>query len=51
MLLIMLTVLMFHLQSFQRLFMVLAILPLGLIGVVAAPAGRSASWRYSASSP
>jgi multidrug efflux pump subunit AcrB len=36
MLLIMLTVLMFHLQSFQRLFMVLAILPLGLIGVVAA---------------
>jgi multidrug efflux pump subunit AcrB len=36
MLLIMLTVLMFHLQRFQRLFMVLAILPLGLIGVVAA---------------
>jgi multidrug efflux pump subunit AcrB len=36
MLLIMLTVLMFHLQSFQRLFMVLAVLPLGLIGVVAA---------------
>ena len=36
MLLIMLTVLMFQLQSFQRLFMVLAILPLGLIGVVAA---------------
>jgi multidrug efflux pump len=36
MLLIMLTVLMFHLQSFQRLFMVLLILPLGLIGVVAA---------------
>jgi multidrug efflux pump subunit AcrB len=36
MLLIMLTVLMFHLQSFQRLFMVLVILPLGLIGVVAA---------------
>jgi multidrug efflux pump len=36
MLLIMLTALMFHLQSFQRLFMVLAILPLGLIGVVAA---------------
>jgi multidrug efflux pump len=35
MLLIMLTVLMFHLQSFQRLFMVVAILPLGLIGVVA----------------
>jgi len=32
----MLTALMFHLQSFQRLFMVLAILPLGLIGVVAA---------------
>ena len=27
---------MFHLQSFQRLFMVLAVLPLGLIGVVAA---------------
>jgi multidrug efflux pump subunit AcrB len=36
MVLIMLTVLMFHLQSFQRLFMVLLILPLGLIGVVAA---------------
>jgi multidrug efflux pump subunit AcrB len=36
MLLIMLTVLMFHLQSFQRLFMVIAILPLGLIGVVGA---------------
>jgi multidrug efflux pump subunit AcrB len=36
MLLIMLTVLMFHLQSFQRLLMVLVILPLGLIGVVAA---------------
>jgi multidrug efflux pump len=36
MLLIMLTVLMFHLQSFQRLLMVLLILPLGLIGVVAA---------------
>jgi multidrug efflux pump len=36
MLLIMLTVLMFHLQSFQRLIMVLLILPLGLIGVVAA---------------
>jgi multidrug efflux pump len=36
MLLIMLTVLMFHLQSFQRLFIVLVILPLGLIGVVAA---------------
>ena len=36
MLLIMLTALMFHLQSFQRLFMVLAIPPLGLIGVVAA---------------
>jgi multidrug efflux pump len=36
MLLIMLTVLMFHLQSFQRLFMVLAVLPLGLIGVVGA---------------
>jgi multidrug efflux pump subunit AcrB len=36
MLLIMLTALMFHLQSFQRLFMLLAILPLGLIGVVAA---------------
>jgi multidrug efflux pump subunit AcrB len=35
MVLIMLTVLMFHLQSFQRLFMVLLILPLGLIGVVA----------------
>ena len=36
MLLIMVTVLMFQLQSFQRLFMVLSVLPLGLIGVVAA---------------
>jgi multidrug efflux pump subunit AcrB len=36
MVLIMLTALMFHLQSFQRLFLVIAILPLGLIGVVAA---------------
>src|SRR5690606_19558181 len=34
MLLIMLTVLMFQLQSFQRLMLVLAVLPLGLIGVV-----------------
>ena len=36
MLFIMLTVLMFQLQSFQRLFLVLRVLPLGLIGVVAA---------------
>jgi multidrug efflux pump subunit AcrB len=36
MLLIMITVLMFQLQSFQRLFMVMCVLPLGLIGVVAA---------------
>ena len=36
MLLIMLTVLMVQLQSFQRLFLVLSIAPLGLIGVVAA---------------
>lgn len=36
MLVIMLTVLMFQLQSFQRLGMVLAVLPLGIIGVVAA---------------
>jgi len=36
MILIMLTVLMFQLQSFQRLFLVLAMLPLGIIGVVAA---------------
>jgi multidrug efflux pump subunit AcrB len=36
MLLIMLTVLMFQLQSFQRLFLVLSIAPLGLIGVVGA---------------
>lgn len=36
MLLIMLTVLMFQLQSFQRLLVVLAVAPLGLIGVVAA---------------
>lgn len=36
MLLIMLTVLMFQLRSFQRLFIVLSVAPLGLIGVVAA---------------
>jgi len=36
MLLIMLTVLMFQLQSFQRLFLVLSVAPLGLIGVVGA---------------
>jgi len=36
MLLIMLTVLMVELRSFQRLFMVLCVGPLGLIGVVAA---------------
>src|SRR5262249_41233724 len=36
MLLIMFTVLMFQLQSFQRLFIVLSVGPLGLIGVVAA---------------
>jgi multidrug efflux pump subunit AcrB len=36
MLLIMLTALMFELRSFQRLFLVLSVAPLGLIGVVAA---------------
>jgi multidrug efflux pump subunit AcrB len=36
MLLIMLTVLMVHLRSFQRVFLVLSVAPLGLIGVVAA---------------
>jgi multidrug efflux pump subunit AcrB len=36
MLLIMLTVLMFQLRSFQQLFLVLSVAPLGLIGVVAA---------------
>ncbi|MFT0891628.1 efflux RND transporter permease subunit [Pseudochelatococcus sp. G4_1912] len=36
MLLIMVTVLMFQLQSFQRLFLVLSVAPLGLIGIVAA---------------
>jgi len=36
MLLIMLTLLMFHLVSFRRLFLVLALLPLGIIGVVLA---------------
>jgi multidrug efflux pump len=36
MLLIMVTVLMIELQSFQRLFLVLSVAPLGLIGVVAA---------------
>jgi multidrug efflux pump subunit AcrB len=36
MLLIMLTILIFQLQSFQRLFLVLSVAPLGLIGVVGA---------------
>jgi multidrug efflux pump subunit AcrB len=36
MVVLMLTVLMFQLQSFQRLFLVLAMMPLGIIGVVAA---------------
>ena len=36
MLLIMVTVLMFQLHSFQRLFLVLSVAPLGLIGVVGA---------------
>src|SRR5437588_378176 len=36
MLVIMLTILMFQLQSFQRLFLVVSVAPLGLIGVVAA---------------
>ncbi|SIQ44434.1 Multidrug efflux pump subunit AcrB [Rhizobium sp. RU35A] len=36
MLLTMMTILMFQLQSFQRLFMVVIVAPLGLIGVVAA---------------
>jgi multidrug efflux pump subunit AcrB len=36
MIIIMLTVLMFHLQSFQRLVMVLVMLPMAIIGVVAA---------------
>ena len=44
MILIMLTLLIFQLKSFQRLIMVLSLVPLGLIGVVAAcwhPASRS----------
>jgi multidrug efflux pump subunit AcrB len=40
MLLIMLTVLMVQLHSFQRLFLVLSVAPLGLIGVVGALSGR-----------
>ncbi|WP_431267595.1 efflux RND transporter permease subunit [Dankookia sp. P2] len=36
MIVLMLTVLMFQLQSFQRLFVVLAVLPLGIVGVVLA---------------
>jgi multidrug efflux pump subunit AcrB len=36
MLLLVLTILMFQLQSFQRVFLVLSVAPLGLIGVVAA---------------
>ncbi len=36
MLFVMATILMIHLQSFQRLFIVIAVAPLGLIGVVAA---------------
>ncbi len=48
MLIIMATLLMFQLQSFQRLFLVVAVAPLGLIGVVAALLPRAhhwASWR------
>ena len=47
MLLIMLTVLMVQLRSFQRLFLVLSVAPLGLIGVVAAllPVGPAARLR------
>ena len=58
MLLIMLTVLMFELRSFERLFIVLSVAPLGLIGVVAAllASGRRSglrrdpghAWRCSA---
>ena len=54
MLVLMLTVLMIQLQSFSRLFLVLSVAPLGLIGVVAAlllsRTSRSASWRCSACS-
>ena len=55
MLILTLTVLMIQLQSFSRLFLVLSVAPLGLIGVVAAllalRTSRSASWRCSACSP
>ena len=52
MLFIMITFLMVQLQSFSRLFLVLSVVPMGLIGIVAAlllSASRSASWPSSAS--
>ena len=54
MLFLMLILLMIQLQSFQRLFLVMSVVPLGLIGVVAAllfSGSRSASSPFSASSP
>ena len=53
MLVLILTVLMIQLQSFSRLFLVLSVAPLGLIGVVAAlllATSRWASWRSLACS-
>jgi multidrug efflux pump subunit AcrB len=52
MLVLILTILMFQLQSFQRVLLVLSVAPLGLIGVVlallVAQARCSASWPSSA---
>ena len=51
MLVLMLTVLMIQLQSFSRLFLVLSVAPLGLIGVVAALLlSRTSPWASSRSS-
>src|ERR1700730_6455080 len=49
MLFVMATILMIQLQSFQRLFMVIAVAPLGLIGVVAAM--RSQQFAYGLCRP
>jgi len=54
MILLMLVILMIQLQSFQRLFLVLSVAPLGIIGVVAALLATNtpwALWPYWVSSP
>ena len=53
MIFLMVMILMVQLQSFQKMFLVISVAPLGLIGVVMAllPTGsRWVLWRFSASS-